>query len=55
MSALIVKELAIATHVTARNVTSNSSAMEESARKTIEKSITIAKRAIATVQNTFQW
>jgi len=55
MNALIVKELAIATHVTARKVTSNSSAIDESARKTIEKSMTIANRAIAIVQNTFQW
>ena len=44
----------IATQVTARSVTPNSSAMDARAKKTMEKSRTIAKSAIATVQNTFQ-
>ena len=55
MMALIDSAVEIATQVTARSVTSNSSAIDESASETIEKSITIANSAIATVQNTFQW
>jgi hypothetical protein len=51
----MVSEVEIATQVTVRRVTLNSSAIDDSARKTIEKSMTIANRAIATVQNTFQW
>ena len=54
MIALMVSEVEIATQVTARKVTLNSSAIDDSARKTIEKSMTVANRAIATVQNTFQ-
>jgi len=51
--ALIVNELAITTHVTARRVTLNSSAMVDSARNVMEKSITITNSARPTVQNAF--
>jgi hypothetical protein len=53
MIALTVNELAMATHVTARRVTLNSSAMVESARNVMEKSITMTNSASATVQNAF--
>jgi hypothetical protein len=55
MIALVTSAVDMATHVTARSVTLNSSAIDDNASETIEKSRTIANSAIATVQNTFQW
>ena len=55
MIALVTRAVEMATHVTARRVTSNSSAIDDSASDTIEKSSTIANSAMPTTQNTFQW